>query len=68
MAANPKCWTKCRSCGSRDLVRRSVFDRRTLPRCKICGDLIDPSYDARSDLADGREMRKEMRMEIGKEE
>lgn len=51
MAQNPKCRATCRDCGNDLQVRRSVFERRSLPRCPKCGGLLEPSSKACDDLA-----------------
>jgi len=59
MKNNPKCWVTCRDCAHRELVMRSVFDRRNNPKCTDCGGYVDPSNEAKKDLVKGMDARRD---------
>lgn len=62
MPANPRCWVTCVDCGEREMVRRSALGRRTRLRCRACGGAVEPSDDARDDLAEGMDRRREEKL------
>lgn len=55
---NPQCWVQCLDCNHRELVRRSVIDRRSQPRCGYCGGPVEVSDRAWSDLRRGAQRYK----------
>lgn len=59
MAANPKCWMKCEDCEHREILRRSAIERRTRPRCAMCGGLLRMSEASYNDVIAGMDARRQ---------
>jgi hypothetical protein len=60
---NPKCWVRCIRCGEREQMPRTALFRRSTPRCRACGGVLELSNDARSDLAHS-ETRRDIPLEV----
>ena len=59
MWSNPRCWMICADCGERELMMRSMLDRRCRVRCRACGGPIEPSVKAANDLVKGMDRLRE---------
>jgi len=68
MPANPRCWMRCGDCGHRQLERRSCVERRSRPRCAICGGFLYPSQAASEALKLGVERRRMEQEKAGRQQ